>query len=72
MQTKLIKDPVHEKDPPKFQSIDEGTSYIRNRIGRGHLLRFLIVLDDIDHIDQLDALLVSDVLPSHSYVTLLT
>ena len=72
MQTKLLKDLVHEKDPPKFQSIDEGTSCIRNRIGRGLLLRFLIVLDDIDHIDQLDALLVSDVLPSHSYVIITT
>ncbi|XP_059064140.1 disease resistance protein Roq1-like [Cryptomeria japonica] len=72
LQTKLLKDLVRENDPPKFQSIDEGTSCIRNRLSRGHQLRFLIVLDDINHTDQLDALLVRDFLPPHSYVIITT
>ncbi|XP_057837004.2 disease resistance protein Roq1 [Cryptomeria japonica] len=59
LQTKLLKD-LFMEDHPKFQSTDEGISYLRYRLGKALLLRFLIVVDDIDHIRQLDALLVTD------------
>ncbi|GLJ33636.1 hypothetical protein SUGI_0676080 [Cryptomeria japonica] len=59
LQTKLLKD-LFIEDHHKFQSTDEGISYLRYRLGKALLLRFLIVVDDIDHIGQLDALLVTD------------
>ncbi|GLJ33614.1 hypothetical protein SUGI_0675780 [Cryptomeria japonica] len=59
LQTKLLKD-LFMEDHPKFQSTDEGISYLRYRLGKALLSCFLIVVDDIDHIGQLDALLVTD------------
>ncbi|XP_059068378.1 disease resistance protein Roq1-like [Cryptomeria japonica] len=62
LQTKLLKDLV-EENHPKFGSQEEGKNYLKNRFGkRGISLSFLIVVDDIDHADQLDALSVMDML----------
>ncbi|KAH9290030.1 hypothetical protein KI387_034147, partial [Taxus chinensis] len=57
LQSKLIQDLVHESNV-KFHSIDDGISHLKHRLGNTCLLRFLIVLDDIDNMEQLDALLI--------------
>ncbi|KAH9288823.1 hypothetical protein KI387_032940, partial [Taxus chinensis] len=60
LQIKLLKD-LFDGEPPNFQSAEEGTSYLRDCLGRSRRsLKFLIFLDDIDHVEQLDALLVTD------------
>ncbi|KAH9288926.1 hypothetical protein KI387_033043 [Taxus chinensis] len=61
LQLKLLKDLFNE-DQPSFRSIDEGKKYIRNCIGKSSFLSSLIVLDDIDQVEQLDALVVTDML----------
>ncbi|KAH9288819.1 hypothetical protein KI387_032936 [Taxus chinensis] len=62
LQIKLLKD-LFDGEPPNFQSAEEGTSYLRDCLGRSRRsLKFLIFLDDIDHVEQLDALLVKDML----------
>ncbi|KAH9288845.1 hypothetical protein KI387_032962, partial [Taxus chinensis] len=73
LQLKLLKDLFNE-DRPSFQSIDEGKKCIGNCIGRSSVLSLLIVLDDIDHVEQLDALMVMDILnkPGNSLVIVTT
>ncbi|XP_059065187.1 disease resistance protein Roq1 isoform X2 [Cryptomeria japonica] len=61
LQMKLLKD-LYQKDNLNFYSVEEGTSYIGDCIRRSNQLSFLIVLDDIDHLKQLDALLIRDML----------
>eukprot|EP01018_Ginkgo_biloba_P023528 Gb_26264 [translate_table: standard] len=53
LQRKLLSDLCHFDR--KIQSVSEGKEILRNRL-RG--LHVLIIVDDIDHDDQLDALLV--------------
>ncbi|GLJ33335.1 hypothetical protein SUGI_0670650 [Cryptomeria japonica] len=60
LQSKLLKDIFGEDQI--FQSSEEGTSCLRDRLERSSSLSFLIVLDDIDHVKQLDDLLVIDIL----------
>ncbi|GLJ36897.1 hypothetical protein SUGI_0745860 [Cryptomeria japonica] len=60
LQSKLLKDIFCEDH--SFQSSEEGTSCPRDGLERSSSFSFLIVLDDIDHVEQLDALLVMDIL----------
>ncbi|XP_059064173.1 disease resistance protein RPV1-like [Cryptomeria japonica] len=71
LQTKLLKD-LFMEDRPKFQNTDEGINYIRSRLEKAPFSRFLIVVDDIDQISQLDALLVIDRLNPDSLVIVTT
>ncbi|KAH9289011.1 hypothetical protein KI387_033128, partial [Taxus chinensis] len=71
LQTKLLKDLLME-DGHKFQSTEEGSSYLRYRMESTAFLRFLIVIDDIDHTYQLDALLGTSMLNPHSLVIVTT
>ncbi|GLJ34203.1 hypothetical protein SUGI_0687480 [Cryptomeria japonica] len=48
LQIKFLRD--HD-NPPNFHSTREGTSYMKHCIERCSLLSFLIVLDDIDHVE---------------------
>eukprot|EP01018_Ginkgo_biloba_P022617 Gb_35111 [translate_table: standard] len=63
LQSKLLKDLV--KIEMSFLSTSEGKEILRDRLSS---LPVLIVLDDIDHKDQLDALLMRDVLDCESLV----
>eukprot|EP01018_Ginkgo_biloba_P022024 Gb_08581 [translate_table: standard] len=63
LQSKLLKD--LGKEEKSFQSTREGKEILRRSL---RSLRVLIVLDDIDHEDQLDALLLRDVLRCDSLV----
>ncbi|XP_057817417.2 disease resistance protein Roq1 [Cryptomeria japonica] len=61
LQFKLLKD-LFDKDL-RFRSIEEGTSYLKDSLQKSPAyLSFLIVLDDIDHVEQLNALLIMDIL----------
>ncbi|GLJ33663.1 hypothetical protein SUGI_0676620 [Cryptomeria japonica] len=71
LQTKLLKYLLME-DHLKFHSTDEGIIYLRNCLAKALLQHFLIVIDDIDHIGQLDALLVTDMLNPDSLVIVTT
>ncbi|XP_057813971.2 uncharacterized protein LOC131027886 [Cryptomeria japonica] len=61
LQMKLVKDLFNE-DGLNFQSTEEASSYISNCIERSSSLNFLIVLDDIDRVEQLDALVIMHML----------
>ncbi|XP_059070550.1 disease resistance protein RPV1-like [Cryptomeria japonica] len=52
-QKYLLKD-LGVKNIPPFDNIEKGKEILSNRLGNS---RVLIILDDVDHIDQLDALL---------------
>ncbi|XP_059064175.1 disease resistance protein Roq1-like [Cryptomeria japonica] len=60
LQLKLLRELFDEKDHQSFASIDDCTSCLSNCFARSSNLRFLIVLDDIDQQEQLDAFLISD------------
>ncbi|XP_057846810.1 disease resistance protein Roq1-like [Cryptomeria japonica] len=61
LQRKLVED-LFDDHPQSFTSTEEGTSYLKNKLERSPLLGFLIVVDDIDHVEQLHALLIMDIL----------
>eukprot|EP01018_Ginkgo_biloba_P040749 Gb_18999 [translate_table: standard] len=63
LQRKLLQKLVHYDW--EFNSTSEGKEILRNRLLGS---KVLIVLDDINHADQIDALLVSDVLGSDSLI----
>ncbi|XP_057855500.2 disease resistance protein Roq1-like isoform X2 [Cryptomeria japonica] len=67
LQRKLLRDLVQENR--EFDSIPEGWSYLRSRLASNPFVSFLIVIDDIDHLDQLNALLVRDLSRSLIIVT---
>ncbi|XP_059064371.1 disease resistance protein Roq1-like [Cryptomeria japonica] len=73
LQMKLLKDLFGEKELT-FQSAEEGSSCIWNRIERSSSLSFLIVLDDIDHLEQLDALFITHMVkkPGNTLVIITT
>ncbi|KAH9288565.1 hypothetical protein KI387_032682 [Taxus chinensis] len=71
LQTKILKDLVNESHS-NFQSIAEGTTYVRSRLESASHSRFFTVLDNIDDLDQLDALLFEDALGSDSLVIVTT
>jgi hypothetical protein len=60
LQMKLLRELFDEKDLPSFPSVEDGTSCLSNRFARSGNQSFLIIVDDIDHQEQLDALLISD------------
>ncbi|GLJ23730.1 hypothetical protein SUGI_0449780 [Cryptomeria japonica] len=70
LQSQLFKDLFNENRV--FRNVDEGTGQLKHRLGRARHLDFLIVLDDIDHLDQLDALLPEAMLSSGSLVLITT
>ncbi|XP_057834192.2 disease resistance protein Roq1-like isoform X1 [Cryptomeria japonica] len=59
LQSQLVKDLLHREK--SFGSIEEGRSYLNDHLPRSPL-NFLVVVDDIDHVEQLDALLIMDIL----------
>lgn len=63
---KFIKD-LFQTDPFHFQSTEEGKTHIVNCLDRSNRLSFLIVLDDIDHLQQLDALLIIEIVKKLVY-----
>ncbi|XP_059065278.1 disease resistance protein Roq1-like isoform X1 [Cryptomeria japonica] len=65
LQMRLLKDLFNVKDI-SFQSIEEGSNCFCNSIERSPSLSFLSVLDDIDHVEQLDALSISHMLKRSS------
>ncbi|XP_057829873.1 disease resistance protein Roq1 isoform X2 [Cryptomeria japonica] len=72
LQTKLLKD-LLEENCPKFGSQEEGKNYPKNRLGkRGSFLSFFLVVDDVDHPDQLGALSVKDILNTNSLAIVTT
>ncbi|KAH9291159.1 hypothetical protein KI387_043651, partial [Taxus chinensis] len=70
LQSKVLKYLFHE-DHHKFQNINEGTGYLKSFLERSKLSLF-IVLDDIDHINQFDALVSKENLNSKSLVLVTT
>ncbi|KAH9288602.1 hypothetical protein KI387_032719, partial [Taxus chinensis] len=54
LQMQLVKN-IFGENPSDFKSIDQGASYIEDCITRNNDLSFLVILDDIDHAEQLDA-----------------
>ncbi|XP_057846334.2 disease resistance protein Roq1-like [Cryptomeria japonica] len=61
LQIKLLKDLFHRHDL-SFTNTEEGVSYLKDSLQRSPAhLNFLIVVDDIDHVEQLNALLVMDI-----------
>ncbi|GLJ14110.1 hypothetical protein SUGI_0226280 [Cryptomeria japonica] len=75
LQTQLLEDLFpndKEIKSLKIKSVDDGIGKLKNHLGRARQLHFLIILDDIDHEDQLDALLPEDMLSSGSLVIITT
>ncbi|GLJ30475.1 hypothetical protein SUGI_0603170 [Cryptomeria japonica] len=70
LQSQLLKD-LFPKDS-EISSVHHGIGELKDRLGRARHLHFLIVLDDIDHQDQLDALLPEGMLSSSSLVIITT
>ncbi|XP_057846589.2 disease resistance protein RUN1-like [Cryptomeria japonica] len=58
LQMKLVKDLLHET-PPEIFDVTQGKSILKSRL-RCHSPSFLMVLDDIDHVEQLDALVITN------------
>ncbi|GLJ48574.1 hypothetical protein SUGI_1024700 [Cryptomeria japonica] len=72
LQSKLQID-LGEENHPKFCSQEEGKNYLKNRLGKRRAFpRCLVVVDDIDHPDQLGALLVMDMLSTDSLAIVTT
>eukprot|EP00253_Pinus_taeda_P035099 PITA_35099 len=67
LQTQLLKDLAHLQDE-QIRNTDEGIEKLRKHLSSSP--RSLIVLDDVDHIDQLDALFspVKDTLEASSLI----
>ncbi|KAH9290031.1 hypothetical protein KI387_034148, partial [Taxus chinensis] len=59
LQSKLLQD-LGIEGHVEFQSINAGISHLNHRLHSAGFERFLIILDDIDNMEQLDALLVRD------------
>ncbi|XP_059063766.1 disease resistance protein Roq1-like isoform X2 [Cryptomeria japonica] len=73
LQKQLLKDLFGVKKP-SFQSTEEGSSSIFDHIERSELPSFLVVLDDINHLDQLETFMIMDLLkkPGNSLVIIST
>ncbi|XP_057866212.1 disease resistance protein Roq1-like [Cryptomeria japonica] len=71
LQSKLLND-LFPGNHYSFSSIEEGTAYIKHELQGSHESRFLIVIDDVDHQKQLDALLPKDTLNPNSLVIVTT
>ncbi|GLJ38999.1 hypothetical protein SUGI_0794960 [Cryptomeria japonica] len=71
LQSKLLND-LFPRNHPSFSSIQEGIPVIKDNLEKSPESKFLVVLDDVDHQKQLDALLPIDVLNSNSSVIVTT
>ncbi|XP_059063265.1 disease resistance protein Roq1 isoform X2 [Cryptomeria japonica] len=71
LQSQLLKDLLKIEDL-KISSVHHGIGELKDLMGRARHLHFLIVLDDIDHQDQLDALLPQGMLSSSSLIIITT
>ncbi|XP_059075657.1 disease resistance protein Roq1 isoform X2 [Cryptomeria japonica] len=71
LQTKLLKD-LFPGNHPSFSSIEEGTAYIKHDLKGNQESSFLVILDDVDHLKQLDALLPINALNPNSLVIVTT
>ncbi|XP_059076084.1 disease resistance protein Roq1 isoform X1 [Cryptomeria japonica] len=70
LQSQLLKELLDEDR--KFANITEGINYLRHRLSKCSSSHFLIIIDDIDHPDQLDALLTKVMLSPGSLVIVTT
>ncbi|GLJ33351.1 hypothetical protein SUGI_0670920 [Cryptomeria japonica] len=61
LQCKLLKD-LFQYHNLSFTSTEEGVNYLKDSFERSPYLSLLIVVDDIDHVEQLNALPVMDIL----------
>ncbi|XP_057863268.2 disease resistance protein Roq1 [Cryptomeria japonica] len=59
LQLQLLKD-LFQDHHLSFTSTEVGTNYLKNRVQRSPILSFLFVVDDIDHVEQLNALMVME------------
>ncbi|XP_059065896.1 disease resistance protein Roq1-like [Cryptomeria japonica] len=71
LQNKLLNDLFPEKHL-SVSSIEEGAAYIKHELQESHKSSFLIVIDDVNHQNQLDALLPIDALNPNSLVIVTT
>lgn len=75
LQSQLLKDLFpkdQESEGPEISSVHHGIGKLRVLLERARNSNFLIVLDDIDHQDQLDDLLPEGMLSSSSLVIITT
>ncbi|GLJ30487.1 hypothetical protein SUGI_0603340 [Cryptomeria japonica] len=75
LQNQLLKDLFPEEPEIKdleISNVDHGIGKLKDLLERARNLNFLIVLDAIDHRDQLDALLPEGMLSSSSLVIITT
>ncbi|GLJ33137.1 hypothetical protein SUGI_0666990 [Cryptomeria japonica] len=75
LKSQLLKDFFPEDQKVKdldIRSVDQGIGELKDRLGRARHLHFLIILDDIDQENQLDALLPEGVLGTGSLVIITT
>ncbi|GLJ33402.1 hypothetical protein SUGI_0671950 [Cryptomeria japonica] len=64
LQSTLLKELFDEDH--RFRSLEEGTSCLKDRFERSGSLSFIICLDNIDHVQQLDALIAVDILNKYN------
>ncbi|XP_059066129.1 disease resistance protein RUN1-like [Cryptomeria japonica] len=82
LQSKLINDLGGEinhhndlegkRNQHKFRSTEDGIAVIKDYLQKSSELKFLVLLDDVDHQTQLDALLPTDALNHNSLVIVTT
>lgn len=66
LQRKLLKELLHVDYD--IDSVSQGKEFLRSGFAAAETSRFLIILDDIDHNEQVDALLAKNVLRSDSLI----
>ncbi|GLJ39020.1 hypothetical protein SUGI_0795420 [Cryptomeria japonica] len=71
LQGKLLHDLFHENHH-KFLSIEDGIAAIKDNLEKSPESKFLVVIDDVDHQKQLDALLSIDSLNQNSLIIVTT
>ncbi|GLJ38774.1 hypothetical protein SUGI_0790520 [Cryptomeria japonica] len=71
LQSRLLKDLLH-LEGNTVSSIEDGIAVIKDNLERSRESRFLIVIDDVDNQQQLDALLPTDALNPNSLVIVTT
>lgn len=70
LQSQLFKDLFREER--KFNNTIEGIGQLKDRLVKEKHLHLLIILDDIDHEEQIDTLLPKGMLGSGSLVIITT
>ncbi|XP_059066048.1 disease resistance protein Roq1-like [Cryptomeria japonica] len=72
LQSKLLNDLGGEINQHEFCSIEDGIAVIKDYFQKNPESKFLVVIDDVDHKNQLDALLPTDALNHNSLVIVTT